>query len=149
MTKRYAVEALNNILHDIMDWPRLPFGGKTIVFGGDFRQVLPAIRKGTRAQIVAASLWKSYIWESMTHLKLVCNMRAHSDPWFTEYLLRIEDVTKETNSGGEIRLPNEDCVPYTGSDIDLDWLIYCVFPWLDENISNPSCICKGHRGVRP
>jgi hypothetical protein len=31
------VEALDNSMHDIMGWPKLPFGGKTIVFGGDFR----------------------------------------------------------------------------------------------------------------
>jgi ATP-dependent DNA helicase PIF1 len=43
MTKRQAVEALNNSLHDIMVRPILPFGGKTIVFGGDFRQVLPVV----------------------------------------------------------------------------------------------------------
>ncbi|WVZ96732.1 hypothetical protein U9M48_042333 [Paspalum notatum var. saurae] len=38
MTKRQAVEALDNNLRDIMDRPRLLFGGKTMVFGGDFRQ---------------------------------------------------------------------------------------------------------------
>jgi hypothetical protein len=56
MTKRQAVEALDNSLRDIMDRHKLPFGGKTIVFGGDFRQVLPVVRKGSRAQIVGASL---------------------------------------------------------------------------------------------
>jgi hypothetical protein len=39
-----------------MDRHELPFGGKTIVFSGDFRQVLPVVRKGSRAQIVGASL---------------------------------------------------------------------------------------------
>jgi hypothetical protein len=37
MTKRQAVEALDKSMRDIMDIPDLPFGGKTIVFGGDFR----------------------------------------------------------------------------------------------------------------
>ncbi|XP_066341637.1 uncharacterized protein [Miscanthus floridulus] len=37
MTKRQSVEALDNSLHDIMDQPELPFGGKTMVFSGDFR----------------------------------------------------------------------------------------------------------------
>ncbi|WVZ85136.1 hypothetical protein U9M48_032088 [Paspalum notatum var. saurae] len=140
MTKRQAVEALDNSLRDIMDRPRLLFGGKTIVFGGDFRQILPVIRKGTRAQIVSVSPRKSYIWESMTHLKLVRNIRAQSDPWFAEYLLRIGDGTEKINSGGEIRLLDEVCVPYTGNDIDLDGLIDCIFLRLDENMSNPSYI---------
>ncbi|XP_066316788.1 uncharacterized protein [Miscanthus floridulus] len=37
MTKRQSIEALDNSLHDIMDRPKLSFGGKTVVFGGDFR----------------------------------------------------------------------------------------------------------------
>ena len=37
MTKRQSVKALDNSLCDIMDRPELPFGGKTVVFGGDFR----------------------------------------------------------------------------------------------------------------
>jgi ATP-dependent DNA helicase PIF1 len=76
MTKRQAIEALDNNMRDIMGQPGLPFGGKTVVFGGDFRQVLPIVRKGSRAQIVASSLRSSYLWESMCHLKLVRNMRA-------------------------------------------------------------------------
>src|SRR6266508_5322460 len=40
----------------------LSFGGKVFLIGGDFRQVLPVIHKGTRAQIVGAALNKSYLW---------------------------------------------------------------------------------------
>ena len=49
MTKRQSVEALDSSLCDIIDRPELPFGGKTVVFGGDFRQVLPVVRRGLRA----------------------------------------------------------------------------------------------------
>ena len=52
MTKRQSVEVLDNSLRDIMDRPELSFGGKTVVFGGDFRQVLPVVRRGSRAQVV-------------------------------------------------------------------------------------------------
>ncbi|PNY11659.1 ATP-dependent DNA helicase PIF1 [Trifolium pratense] len=34
---------------------RLPFGGKTVVLGGDFRQILPMVPKGGRADIVHAN----------------------------------------------------------------------------------------------
>eukprot|EP00267_Zea_mays_P053373 XP_020406492.1 uncharacterized protein LOC109945102 [Zea mays] len=107
MTKRQAVEALDNSMRDVMGRPGLPFGGKTIVFGGDFRQVLPVVRKGSRAQVVASSLRMSYLWESMSHLKLVSNMRAKNDPWFAEFLLRIGGGTEVTNRDGDIRLPGE------------------------------------------
>ncbi|AQK55106.1 hypothetical protein ZEAMMB73_Zm00001d051768 [Zea mays] len=140
MTKRQAIEALDNSMRDIMGRPELPFGGRTVVFGGDFRQVLPVVRKGSRAQIVAASLRSSYLWESMCHLKLVQNMRAQSDPWFAEYLLRVGGGTEEANNDGDVRLPDEVCVPYTGNDRDLDRLIDDIYPNLNENMSNTSYI---------
>jgi ATP-dependent DNA helicase PIF1 len=140
MTKRQAIEALDNSMRDIMGQSGLPFGGKTIVFGGDFRQVLPVVRKGSRAQIVVASLRSSYLWESMCHLKLVQNMRTQSDPWFAEYLLRLGDGTEESNNDGDVRLPDEVHVPYTGNDRDLARLIDDIYPNLNENISNTSYI---------
>ena len=76
MTKRQNMEALDNSLRDIMGRSNLPFGGKAVVLGGDFKQVIPVVRKGSRAQIVDASLQRSYLWESMRHLKLIRNMRA-------------------------------------------------------------------------
>ncbi|AQK59598.1 hypothetical protein ZEAMMB73_Zm00001d053542 [Zea mays] len=140
MTKRQAIEALDNSMRDIMGRPELPFDGKTIVFGGDFRQVLPIVHKGSRAQVVASSLRMSYLWESMSHLKLVSNMRAKNDPWFVEYLLRVGGGTEDTNSDGDICLPDEVCVPYSGSDSDLDNLIDFVFPNLNENMSDSTYI---------
>ena len=65
MIKRQGIEALDNSLCDIMDRPELSFGGKTVVFGGDFRHVLPVVRRGSRAQVVGASLRMSYLWDSM------------------------------------------------------------------------------------
>ncbi|PWZ13684.1 ATP-dependent DNA helicase PIF1 [Zea mays] len=140
MTKRQAVETLDNSMRDIMGRPGLPFGGKTIAFGGDFRQVLPVVRKGSRAQVVASSLRMSYLWESMSHLKLVTNMRAKNDPWFAKYLLRVGGGTEDTNSDGDIRLPDEVCVPYSGSDSDLDNLIDFVFPDLNIHMSDSTYI---------
>ena len=140
MTKRQAVEALDNSMRDIMSRSDRPFGGKTVVFGGDFRQVLLVVRKGSRAQIIDSSLRRSYLWDCMRHLKLVRNMRAHSDPWFAEYLLRIGDGKEETNNDGCVRLPDEICVPCTGKGTDLDTLIDNVFPGLDANMSDPNYI---------
>ena len=74
------MEALDRRMHDMMDRPDLPFGGKMFVCGGDFRQTLPIVGKGSRAQIVDASLRRSYLWDVMQYLRLVCNMRVRSDP---------------------------------------------------------------------
>ena len=57
MTNHYF-EALNRTLIDItsVDYP---FNGKIMVFGGDFRQVLPVVPKGTKVESIAASVVKS------------------------------------------------------------------------------------------
>ena len=140
MTKRQFVEALDNSLRDIMDRPELSFGGKTMVFGGDFRQVLPVVRRGSRAQVVGASLRMSYLWNSMRHLKLVHNMRAKSDSQFAEYLLHFGRGSEETNGNDKIHLSHDICVPHTGEDSDLDTLIDGTFPNLNINMSSKDYI---------
>jgi ATP-dependent DNA helicase PIF1 len=136
MTKRQAIEALDKSMRDIMDRPDLPFGGKTMVFGGDFRQVLPVVRKGTRAQIINSTLRRSSQWDSMQHLKLLCNMRAQSDQWFSDYLLCIGNEIEETCNDDNVRLPDEIHIPYTGEDDDVDRLIEEIFPSLKTNMHN-------------
>ena len=74
MTRRQAVETLDRSLQDIIECD-LPFGGKVIVFGGDFRQVLPVVPRGTRAQICDATLLRSYIWDDIKIIRLKQNMR--------------------------------------------------------------------------
>lgn len=137
MTKRQAVEAR---VRDITGRYDLLLGGKTIVLGGDFRQVPPVVRKGTISQIIDAMLRKLYLWESVQHLKLVHYMRAPSDPWFAEYILRVGNNTEDIADDGCVRLPDEICILYTGRDSDINLLIESVFPMLDENILDPNYI---------
>jgi ATP-dependent DNA helicase PIF1 len=67
-------------------------------------------------------------------------MRAQSDPWFAEYLLRIGNGIEEANADGEVRLPDEICMPYTRDGNDLDRLIQCIFPNLNENMADKDYI---------
>jgi ATP-dependent DNA helicase PIF1 len=68
-------------------------------------------------------------------------MRAQSDRWFADYLLRIGNGTEEVNEDGNIRLPDEICVSYTGdSEKDLDTLIESIFPNLNANMTNKDYI---------
>jgi ATP-dependent DNA helicase PIF1 len=52
-----------------------PFGGMTIVLGGDFRKILSVVRKGTGQDIVDASINSSKIWTYCNVLRLTVNMR--------------------------------------------------------------------------
>ena len=95
MTHRCAFEAVDRTLRDIRSTDA-PFGGITTLLCGDFRQILPVVRNGTRANIVDASLKHSYLWQSITNLHLTTNMRVYM--WgdeqagtFAEYLLSIGD----------------------------------------------------------
>jgi hypothetical protein len=79
MTKIQAVESLDRSMQEIMG-SALPFGGKVMVFGGDFRQVLLVVARGTGTQIMDAMLLRSYIWKDICKISLTRNMRAKSDP---------------------------------------------------------------------
>ena len=94
MTKRQAVETIDRTLQDIMGCNQ-PFGGKVMLFRGDFRQVLPVVAQGTRAQITDATLLKSYIWDNVRRIRLTQNMRAKNDSWLADCLLRIGNGTKK------------------------------------------------------
>ncbi|RCV18220.1 hypothetical protein SETIT_3G282400v2 [Setaria italica] len=67
----------------------------------------PAVARGTRAQITDATLLKSYIWESVRRIRLTQNMRAQSDMWFADYLLRMGNGTKETFGDEYVLLPDD------------------------------------------
>ncbi|THH15669.1 hypothetical protein EW146_g4843 [Bondarzewia mesenterica] len=89
MQHKHAFEAVDRTLRDIRDDDR-PFGGITVVFGGDFQQILPVIRNSSREQSVEASLQRSYLWRDITILWLQQNMRLDADSHeFADWLLDI------------------------------------------------------------
>ena len=77
MLHRYALEAIDRLLRDLHRVD-LPFGNKIMLLGGDFRQLLPVVRRGKRAQITGIILKSSYLWNSpsMATMKLTINERV-------------------------------------------------------------------------
>jgi len=62
MMSKYCFESLDKSLKDILSTPEdKPFGGKVILFRGDFRQILPVIPAAGRELIVKSSLNSSYL----------------------------------------------------------------------------------------
>jgi hypothetical protein len=55
-----------------------PFGGVPVILGGDFQQILPVIRRGNRADTVAACLQYACVWPKLELLPLHQNMRLDS-----------------------------------------------------------------------
>ena len=89
---RHAVEAVDRTLRDICNDDR-PFAGITTILGGDFLQTLPVVPKGSREDIVDATIQRSDLWQNVEILFLHQNMRidqgsadAHQ---FSQWLLEI------------------------------------------------------------
>lgn len=81
MISRDILETVDRSLRDIMKGydirlDKVPFGGKLIVFGGDFRQVLPVVPKGSKDDIIQACMITSSLWRHIIKLRLTTNMRV-------------------------------------------------------------------------
>lgn len=61
MQHRHVAEAVDKTSRDVRNCDR-PFGGVTVVFGGDFQQCLPVVVKGSAQEIMAASFQHSDFW---------------------------------------------------------------------------------------
>jgi hypothetical protein len=131
MMHRRTFEAVDRTLHDLMQLDDAQanekiFGGKTVVLGGDFRQILPVIPKGGREDIVSASLPRSHLWQHVIILHLHINMRvmatnSEEQREFAKWVLNVGDGNLPTIAEekgvdpnwieipSHMRLPAEDC----------------------------------------
>ena len=97
MASKDALKCVNKLLQDIMQNDK-PFGGKTILLGGDFRQTLPVVAHGTRSAIVEASIKFTDLWSKFTILTLTSNVRS-IDPEFTSWLIELGNGTLTNEHG--------------------------------------------------
>ena len=79
MQHKFAVEALDNTLKDILENDKL-FRGITVLFGGDFRQTLPIVPRGSKHQVLKASLRNSRLWRHVRMYFLKKNMQLDVTP---------------------------------------------------------------------
>ena len=91
MMHRHCFEALDHTLQDLRNSSRA-FSGLTMVFGGDFQQILPVIVNGSRANTVNACLAKSYLWPQMEILTLWQNMRLQHSPDEMDFATWLLDI---------------------------------------------------------
>jgi ATP-dependent DNA helicase PIF1 len=67
-------------------------------------------------------------------------MRARTDPWFSDFLLRVGDGVEETFDGSFIRIPDDMVIPYTDKATSLKALIDAIFPSFQTNRLNSDYI---------
>jgi hypothetical protein len=152
MVHRHAFEAVDRLLRDLLqpmnlEAEQLPFGGKVVVFGGDFQQILSVIPKGGREDIAGACLSWLLLWRYARVYRLNINMRLSMGQYnpeaaeFANWILQIGNGTMPTLPPQHdleedwIQLPEPMLLPphmHTKEN-----LIEFVYPNLMNNFSNP------------
>ncbi|XP_071686861.1 uncharacterized protein [Rutidosis leptorrhynchoides] len=148
MVNKMCIEALDHSMRDICrqsnpDSMDTLFGGKIVVFGGDFRQILPVIQKGKREDIVGVSLNSSYLWDYVTFLKLTVNMRLcgietdTNTRIFAQWILDIGngDVGESEDEVFDIKIPQDLLI--TDLDDPIGSIISTIYPDYLFNLGNP------------
>nr|GEV01607.1 thiamine thiazole synthase, chloroplastic-like [Tanacetum cinerariifolium] len=160
MMHMHAFEALDMTLRDVMRLnnpanSELQFGGMTVVFGGhggmtvvfgrDFRQILPVIPKGSRQDVVNASINRSYIFDNRIVLKLTSNMRLKSGGMprevletkeFAKWILKVGNETLSEPGEAIVGIPEEICIKEAADPIQA--IADFNFPDLMNNLDTPS-----------
>ena len=149
MSHSYNILAVDRMMRDITKNNTF-FGNKIIIFCGDPRQTLPVIPKGSRSNIVNASMMKCpHIWNKSIKINLIVNMRVirnGNNPdaiTFTNFSLDVgeNNVNLEriinTNT---IRIPDNLLIPSHMPNTP-DTLISQIFPNIfSGEIENDSAI---------
>ena len=85
MLNRKAYEAIDRTLRDVLRCDHT-FGGKVIVFAGDWKQCLPVVPGASRATIVGSTLQNTTFWPSVTQVSLTTQMRLQEEvPGWREF----------------------------------------------------------------
>ncbi|XP_070203407.1 uncharacterized protein [Littorina saxatilis] len=141
MSHRAAFEALDRTLQDLRKNDTL-MGGVTIVLAGDFRQTLPVIPRGTKADQLQACVKSSYLWKHTQRLSLKTNMRVYltgdaSAGQFAENLLSLGngDLTPDGEDGSPAGVPPHELNLKLGTPV-----------MLMRNLDPPT-LCNGTRLV--
>ncbi|XP_016500204.1 uncharacterized protein LOC107818681 [Nicotiana tabacum] len=142
MMHKYCFKALDQTLRDILRFKNVssvdkPFGGKTVVLGGYFRQILSVIAKGSRQDIVKATFNSSYLWPHCEVLNLTKNMRlqrdqldAHLDELkkISEWILAIGDGRIGSSIDGIEKVQIPDDLLINNCDDPISKIIESTYP---------------------
>lgn len=149
MCNKFCFEALDKSLKDIIrdtNSNHLPFSGKVVVFGGDFHHILSVVPKGSRFDIVHATINSSYLWNHCQVLRLTKNMCLQNSSEntsssylraFFKWLLDIGDgILGEPNDGyAEITIPDEFLI--NDYNNPLEAIVNTTYPNLLQFYNNP------------
>ena len=135
MQDKSCIECVDRSLRDLFN-NDLPFGGILVIFGGDRRQLLPVVPRGSRAQIVHSCISRSYLWENIRTMTLTVNervMRVSANESYCKYLLNIGEGRAELHDIYPVatKIPEE----LISKELNMESFINSIFP--DPNIIHP------------
>ncbi|XP_042051270.1 uncharacterized protein LOC121796497 [Salvia splendens] len=152
MIHKHCIEAVDRTFRDILrvyseSSMDKPFGGKTIVFGSDFRQILHVVPKGSRQNVVNATINSSYLWRSCTMLRLTRNMRllsvessveASKLKEFSSWVASIGDGVVGGLNNGEVAIDRPSDIVLSNAGDPLKTIVENIYPsYMDpEELSN-------------
>ncbi|XP_020972798.1 uncharacterized protein LOC110269352 [Arachis ipaensis] len=150
MLNKMCFEALDRTLKNLMSVTdqhktHQLFGGKVVVLGGNFRQILPVIPKGSRHDILISFINSSHLWSFCKVLKLHTNMRllmSSSDQdegemkRFVNWILDVRNGNIGFVVGDESEIKISDDLLITTIDDPLFHLIDFAYPNLLQSMSD-------------
>lgn len=152
MMHKHCFEGFDRTLRDVMKSfhngrTDIPFGGKVVVLGGDFRQILPVIPKANRGEIVQATVNFSNLWNFVEVLTLTTNMRlstgssdsdVHERKLFSDWILAIGDgsVGESNDVDIHVDIPPDLLLQSNGDPIAT--IVNITYPNLLQNLDDLS-----------
>ncbi|XP_026439764.1 uncharacterized protein LOC113338595 [Papaver somniferum] len=156
MIHRHAFEALERTVKDLMNERKDKtkeklFGVKTLLFGGDFRQILPVIRGGSRENIIDASISRSRLWKHFHVFELSKNMwllhgncnsaEKQSISEFSKWILDLGDgklpakaIEGEDDKPTWIKIPDDLLIESGENPIKI--IVQAIYPGLLDKIED-------------
>lgn len=122
MLPKHGLRCIDLLLQEITGVKR-PFGNKTLVIGGDFRQTLPVVPKGSKTEIIECCIKSSSLWRSFRKITLSSNMRSAGQSSHNEWLLKVgtgnTDTIPALEGSNLIKIPTN-----MTTDLDLTDVIF-------------------------
>ena len=152
MLHRSCFEAVDKTLRDITRKDDIPFGGIPVLLSGDFRQMMPVVRRGTKYDTMDASIRNSDLWEHMRVMRLTENMRitlrAEGNPSQLQEFQAYGDFLERIGDGEEPSVLDrgEDVIKLPTNIASLsptqDDFVQEIFPNLEKNFLDIQYLTK-------
>jgi hypothetical protein len=136
----YGIEAVDLSLRHASGNDQ-PFGGKTVIFSGDFCQILPVVKYNEYPKAYNATLRSSPLWQMIEKFNLIENMRLKdtankanmfSNRAFGENLLKLGEGRLQTSDYALIKFDGIDIQCFAKEGDAADALIAFVYTSIGE-----------------